>query len=124
MFPFINLLGSVCIQLFFFFLLFINPPIRQILIGVTTTLLSPNHLFTFFQKVKDIPIGPSDTKEKTTGQKLAEKVLWFISTARNILVVIFCGLLGYYYDLSTHGKVPFKLSGELSIPSVVLKNKK
>lgn len=65
------------------------------------------------RKVKDIPIGPSDTKEKTTGQKLAEKTLWFISTARNILVVIFCGMLGYYYDLSTHGKAPFKLSADV-----------
>jgi hypothetical protein len=65
--------------------------------------------------VKDIPIGPSDTKEKTTLQKLAAQVLWFISTARNILVVIFCALLGYYYDETTHGKTPFKLSGELCL---------
>ncbi|XP_026684962.1 sodium-independent sulfate anion transporter-like [Diaphorina citri] len=65
------------------------------------------------EKVKDIPIGPSDTKEKTTLQKLAAQVLWFISTARNILVVIFCALLGYYYDETTHGKTPFKLSGDV-----------
>ncbi|KAI5723725.1 hypothetical protein M8J76_010123 [Diaphorina citri] len=65
------------------------------------------------RKVKDIPIGPSDTKEKTTLQKLAAQVLWFISTARNILVVIFCALLGYYYDETTHGKTPFKLSGDV-----------
>ncbi|KAI5728224.1 hypothetical protein M8J77_013161 [Diaphorina citri] len=65
------------------------------------------------RKVKDIPIGPSDTKEKTTLQKLAAQVLWFISTARNILVVIFCALIGYYYDETTHGKTPFKLSGDV-----------
>ncbi|KAL1453330.1 hypothetical protein WDU94_007476 [Cyamophila willieti] len=40
------------------------------------------------------------------------KTLWFISTARNILVVIFCALLGYYYE-TVQGTVPFKLSADV-----------
>lgn len=71
---------------------------------------------TTFQKMKDIQIGPSDVKEKTSTQRTISSIIWLISTARNIIVVIFCGMLGYMYK--EHGSLPFKLSSN-SIAHVV-----
>lgn len=58
--------------------------------------------------MKDIQIGPSDVKEKTSAQKMISSLIWLISTARNIIVVVFCAMLGYMYK--EHGNLPFKLS--------------
>ncbi|XP_073997472.1 sodium-independent sulfate anion transporter-like isoform X2 [Rhodnius prolixus] len=70
------------------------------------------------RKVKDIPVGPRDTKDRTPGQKLLAQVLWFISTARNILVVVVCALMAYL--LHAHGECPFVLSGVVKkgLPSI------
>ncbi|CAB0016628.1 unnamed protein product, partial [Nesidiocoris tenuis] len=67
-------------------------------------------MFVLFQKIKDIPVGPSDSKEKTTTQKLLSRGLWFISTARNILVVVVCAMMAYVFH--KHDMEPFKLSGK------------
>ncbi|KAK4874947.1 hypothetical protein RN001_014307 [Aquatica leii] len=48
-------------------------------------------LFTL-RKLKDCQIGPSDEK-KTRVHVVANKTIWFISTARNIIVVIFCSVM-------------------------------
>lgn len=66
-----------------------------------------------FQKMKDIQIGPADIKEKTTGQRTITSIIWLVSTARNIIVVVFCAVLGYMYK--QHGYLPFKLSSNLKI---------
>lgn len=58
--------------------------------------------------MKDIQIGPLDAKDKTTGQRMVSSIIWLISTARNIIVVVFCAALGYMYK--EHGNLPFKLS--------------
>lgn len=58
--------------------------------------------------MKDIQIGPLDAKDKTTGQRMVSSIIWLISTARNIIVVVFCAALGYMYK--KHGDLPFKLS--------------
>lgn len=58
--------------------------------------------------MKDIQIGPTDVKEKTTGQRAISSIIWLISTARNIIVVVFCAVMGYMYK--QHGNLPFKLS--------------
>lgn len=58
--------------------------------------------------MKDIQIGPTDMKDKTTGQRTVSSIIWLISTARNIIVVVFCAALGYMYK--EHGNLPFKLS--------------
>lgn len=63
--------------------------------------------------MKDIQIGPSDIKEKTSGQRIISSIIWLISTARNIIVVVFCGLLGYFYQ--KQGNLPFKLSSNSTI---------
>lgn len=61
--------------------------------------------------MKDIQIGPVDEKEKTTGQRTISSIIWLISTARNIIVVVFCAVLGYVYK--ENGNLPFKLSSNL-----------
>lgn len=58
--------------------------------------------------MKDIQIGPLDVKEKTRGQRTVSSIIWLISTARNIIVVVFCAILGYIYQ--KNGNLPFKLS--------------
>uniref|UniRef100_A0A1B6BYH8 SLC26A/SulP transporter domain-containing protein n=1 Tax=Clastoptera arizonana TaxID=38151 RepID=A0A1B6BYH8_9HEMI len=63
------------------------------------------------RKVKDIPIGPVNSIEKTPMQKILGHFLWFISTARNILVVVFCGVMAYLFEL--HDLAPFILSGHV-----------
>lgn len=62
--------------------------------------------------MKDIQIGPMDMKDKTTGQRTVSSIIWLISTARNIIVVVFCAALGYMYK--EHGNLPFKLSSNSS----------
>ncbi|XP_050537914.1 sodium-independent sulfate anion transporter-like [Daktulosphaira vitifoliae] len=63
------------------------------------------------RKMKDIQIGPSDTKEKSTAQRVMLSAIWLISTARNIIVVVFCAILGYFYE--KNGNLPFKLSSNV-----------
>lgn len=60
------------------------------------------------RKVKDIPVGPVDSKDKTPMQRALAQTLWFISTSRNILVVVFCAVLAYMFD--EHHVQPFLLS--------------
>lgn len=61
------------------------------------------------QKVKDIPVGPVDSKDKTPMQRTLGQMLWFISTSRNILVVVFCAIMAYMFN--EHHMQPFVLSG-------------
>ncbi|KAE8736937.1 hypothetical protein FOCC_FOCC017606 [Frankliniella occidentalis] len=61
------------------------------------------------RKVKDIPVGPTDSKEKSSLQKAAAQFLWLVSTARNILVVVACGVAAALLD--NHGLHPFILTG-------------
>uniref|UniRef100_A0A0A9Z2J6 Sodium-independent sulfate anion transporter n=1 Tax=Lygus hesperus TaxID=30085 RepID=A0A0A9Z2J6_LYGHE len=72
------------------------------------------------RKIKDIPVGPKDTKERTTGQKLLAQSLWFISTARNILVVVVCAVMAFVFH--KHDMEPFILSGKVKegLPSIAL----
>jgi len=63
--------------------------------------------------MKDIQIGPTDMKDKTTGQRTVSSIIWLISTARNIIVVVFCAALGYMYK--EHGNLPFKLSSNSTV---------
>ncbi|KDR24301.1 sodium-independent sulfate anion transporter-like isoform X2 [Zootermopsis nevadensis] len=57
------------------------------------------------RKAKDIPVGPEGTKI----QKAVSQFLWFISTARNILVVVVCAVMAYLFEV--HGSQPFVLTG-------------
>lgn len=70
--------------------------------------------------MKDIQIGPVENKEKTTGQRTLSSIIWLISTARNIIVVVFCAVLGYLYK--ENGNLPFKLSSILLLQYIILYN--
>lgn len=79
------------------------------------------------RKVKDIPVGPRDSKERSTAQKLLGQALWFVSTARNILVVVICALIAYAYREyhQTHentDRIPFALTGDVKphLPGISL----
>jgi hypothetical protein len=50
-------------------------------------------------------VGPEGTKL----QKAVSQFLWFITTARNILVVVFCAVMAYLFEV--HGSQPFILTG-------------
>ncbi|KAF9817868.1 hypothetical protein SFRURICE_003274, partial [Spodoptera frugiperda] len=72
------------------------------------------------RKVKDIKVNPkpdpecgdagSDTSQ-SRARRAAAHALWFLSTTRNILVVLVCAALAYYFD--TQRKAPFVLTGEV-----------
>lgn len=71
------------------------------------------------QKVKDINVSRKSDAEsggaggaEEGGSRVRRSVahaLWFLSTTRNILVVLVCAALAYYFD--TQRKAPFVLTG-------------
>ncbi|CAB3238020.1 unnamed protein product [Arctia plantaginis] len=79
------------------------------------------------RKVKDIIVSPKVDAESGVmeggGSRLRRSLangLWFLSTTRNILVVLVCAALAYYFD--TQRKAPFVLTGEVKpgLPEVSL----
>lgn len=59
----------------------------------------------------NIKIGPKDDDLKTRGQKIINKTLWLIGTARNAIIVIVCGgIAAAFYEA---GQDHFKLIGEI-----------
>lgn len=61
------------------------------------------------RKIKDIPIGSKDTADKTKFQKLTSQFLWFMSTSRNIIVVVVCAVMAYSFE--ANNSQPFILTG-------------
>ncbi|VVC90078.1 unnamed protein product, partial [Leptidea sinapis] len=73
------------------------------------------------RKVKDIKLGDSSddisevaglSETVSTSSRIragVSQALWFLSTTRNILVVLLCSGLAYYFD--TKNKTPFVLTG-------------
>ncbi|CAK1547373.1 unnamed protein product [Leptosia nina] len=78
-------------------------------------------LLLLLRKVKDIKISDSSDNisdvagiEETVSSSSkvragASQALWFLSTTRNILVVLLCSALAYYFD--TKNQTPFVLTG-------------
>uniref|UniRef100_A0A2S2R092 Sodium-independent sulfate anion transporter n=1 Tax=Sipha flava TaxID=143950 RepID=A0A2S2R092_9HEMI len=85
--------------------------IKEISIGDGTLGITCMVVLLLLRKMKDIQIGPVEDKEKTTGQRTLSSIIWLISTARNIIVVVFCAVLGYMYK--ENGNLPFKLSSHV-----------
>lgn len=56
-------------------------------------------------------MGPTDSKDKSGLQKAAAQFLWLVSTARNILVVVVCGVAAALLD--SHNLHPFNLTGDV-----------
>lgn len=62
------------------------------------------------QKAKDFQIGPKDVKERKPIHELLGKLIWLISAARNIIVVVVSAIAAYLFE--AHGASPFILTGE------------
>ncbi|XP_037293798.1 sodium-independent sulfate anion transporter [Manduca sexta] len=67
------------------------------------------------RKVKDINVLSKDESSLSARSRrlrgAAAQALWFLSTTRNILVVLVCAALAYYFD--TRQQAPFILTGEV-----------
>nr|XP_018913369.1 PREDICTED: sodium-independent sulfate anion transporter-like [Bemisia tabaci] len=64
-------------------------------------------LFTL-RKIKEFKICGAN-ENPTTGQKYLANILWFISTSRNIIVVLFCSVMAFIF-VQKNGSAPFALS--------------
>lgn len=60
------------------------------------------------RKVQDIPVADSNPKQKSI-----KKILWYITIARNALVVFICSALSYYLTNGGDATSPYKLSGKV-----------
>lgn len=54
-------------------------------------------------------VGPDEEKEEKPVHKWINKSIWLISTARNIIVVVFCAVMAYLFEM--HESRPFILTG-------------
>jgi len=64
-----------------------------------------------FQLLTQVKIGPKDEKLLTRTHKVINKSLWLIGTARNAILVIVCGFIGY--KLEDTGAI--KLTGKYDV---------
>ncbi|XP_066587709.1 sodium-independent sulfate anion transporter-like [Prorops nasuta] len=62
-----------------------------------------------FRKMKDIRLGTCENKPTTT-QRVAMKIIWLVSTARNAIIVTFCSIIAYNME-SEKSSSPFILTG-------------
>ena len=53
-----------------------------------------------FQLLTQVKIGPKDETQLTTMHRVINKSLWLIGTARNAILVVICGFIGYKSDLT------------------------
>ncbi|XP_058443161.1 sodium-independent sulfate anion transporter-like isoform X1 [Malaya genurostris] len=67
-----------------------------------------------------IRLGPKEVEEQTLPQKIVNKTLWLVGTARNAIIVIVCGSIGF--ALNNSGGAPFKMIGDVpkGLPTVQL----
>ncbi|XP_060802780.1 sodium-independent sulfate anion transporter [Amyelois transitella] len=65
------------------------------------------------RKVKDIKVRnkADEASEGRSWRDVAAHALWFLSTTRNITVVLVCAALAYYFD--TQKQAPFVLTGDV-----------
>ncbi|XP_068084197.1 sodium-independent sulfate anion transporter [Anabrus simplex] len=63
------------------------------------------------RKLKDINIPFDEGNPKAGRKKALKKILWFISTGRNAMVVIACAAIAYIFK--QNGDVPFALAGNI-----------
>lgn len=57
-------------------------------------------------------MGPNEEELKSKVHKVVNKTLWLVGTARNAILVLVCGAIGYVFE---HGspESPFKLIGDV-----------
>lgn len=66
-----------------------------------------------------LKVGPAETDQQTILQKIVNKTLWLVGTARNAIIVIVCGAIGF--AMYTEGQdPPFKMIGDVpsGLPAV------
>ncbi|XP_044732626.1 sodium-independent sulfate anion transporter-like [Chrysoperla carnea] len=63
------------------------------------------------RKLKDVKITPKDGKTLSTSEYRLQKCLWFISVARNAMIVVVCALVALI--LEAKNAIPFKLTGKI-----------
>ncbi|XP_055710785.1 sodium-independent sulfate anion transporter-like isoform X2 [Phlebotomus papatasi] len=63
------------------------------------------------RKITSIKIGPENDGDKTTVQKIVNKLLWLIGTSRNAILVVICGGIGAC--LHSTGQQYLKLIGDI-----------
>ncbi|OAD61939.1 Sodium-independent sulfate anion transporter [Eufriesea mexicana] len=66
----------------------------------------------FVEKIKDIPFMQKAAKMSSKVQVVMQKSLWLLSTARNILVVLVCGVMCWLLE-SHLGSSPVRLTGHV-----------
>ncbi|XP_071878713.1 sodium-independent sulfate anion transporter [Bombus fervidus] len=64
------------------------------------------------RKIKDIPFMKKAAKMSSRAQVIMQKSLWLLSTARNILVVLVCGVMCWLLE-SHLGSSPVRLTGHV-----------
>lgn len=64
------------------------------------------------RKIKDLPVVPKNTKVPTQIQQAIGKMLWLISTARNIIIVIACAIISWLLEKHL-GESPVILTGHV-----------
>lgn len=65
-----------------------------------------------FQKIKDLPVTSKNTKMPSQFQQAIAKLLWLISTARNIIIVIICAVMAWALEIRL-GESPVILTGHV-----------
>ncbi|XP_046393546.1 sodium-independent sulfate anion transporter-like [Ischnura elegans] len=56
-----------------------------------------------------VEIGPKDDEKRSAFHNFVNKAVWLVATARNAILVLACGSLGYWFAL--RGEPPFRLIG-------------
>lgn len=59
--------------------------------------------------ISSFTIGPENEELRTKKQRIINTLIWLTCTSRNALLVIVCGLLGYFF--STAHNSPFQVIG-------------
>lgn len=57
------------------------------------------------QQLPKTKIGPEKDDEKNVCQKIFNKTIWYIGTARNFIVVMLCSFISYFLIQTGHGDI-------------------
>uniref|UniRef100_A0A336MYE0 CSON006347 protein n=2 Tax=Culicoides sonorensis TaxID=179676 RepID=A0A336MYE0_CULSO len=86
--------------------------IHNIRVGDTVMGCSCIVVLLFMRKFSSIKIGPKEDTQKSWFQKLFNKSMWLIATARNAIIVVATGLISYFMIQNGHGDV-LKIIGDI-----------
>lgn len=66
------------------------------------------------RRMAAIKIGPNQEDCRKTRHRVFTKLIWLIGTSRNAILVIACGVIGYYFG-TTNIDSPFKIIGKFKL---------